>query len=185
MEEDMKSVFQSQIREKDNYIVIFEPLDETDAPVVITRSEFMRRMKEMAQFGGGMNFYGNLPDSYNLVVNSRHSLIGKLSEEVSESLGEKLKLNETDRSKVNEEIDFMEKEHKNKKQDEISQHEKDDLDKMRKELDAVNNNRRELLEAYGKENKIVKQLIDLALLANNMLRGEDLSLFVKRSVELL
>ena len=79
----------------------------------------------------------------------------------------------------------MEADHKKKKQEELSQVEKDDLEKLRKELDTINNIRKEVLEAYGNENKIVRQLIDLALLANNMLRGEELSLFVKRSVELL
>jgi molecular chaperone HtpG len=184
-EEDLKNVFQGQIRQKDHYVVVFEALDENDAPVVITRSEFMRRMKEMSQFGGGMNFYGELPDSYNLVVNGRHPLVEKLSVEMQTSLGDKLKENDTERTKLNEEISFMEKEHKAKKEEEVSQVEKDDLEKLRKERDSINDKRKNLLEAYGNENKIVSQLIDLAMLANNMLRGEDLSKFVKRSVELL
>jgi molecular chaperone HtpG len=145
----------------------------------------MRRMKEMSQLGGGMGFYGDLPDSYNLVVNGRHNLIEKLSEDITESLGIKLTDNDSERTRLKEEIDFMEKEQKKKKEDEISQFEKDDLVKLRGELDNVTNARKDLLEGYGNENKIVKQLIDLALLANNMLRGEDLSQFVKRSVELL
>jgi molecular chaperone HtpG len=184
-EEDLKSVFQGQLKQNDHYIVVFEALDDNDAPIVITRSEFMRRMKEMSQFGGGMNFYGELPDSYNLVVNGRHSLVEKLSDEINRSHGEKLKENDIEKARVKEEIAFMETEHKKKKPEEISQLEKDDLDKLRKELDTFNNTRKNLLEAYGNENKIVRQLIDLALLANNMLRGEELSLFVKRSVELL
>jgi molecular chaperone HtpG len=93
--------------------------------------------------------------------------------------------NNAERKKLKEEIDFMEKEHKKKKEEEISQIEKDDLDKLRKELSAVENARKDILESYGAKNKVVKQLIDLALLANNMLRGEELSVFVKRSVELL
>jgi molecular chaperone HtpG len=184
-QENLKSVFQSQLKLKEHYIVVFEALDENDAPVIITRSEFMRRMKEMSQMGGGMGFYGEMPDSYNLVVNGRHPLIEKLSEDISKSFGEKLAGNDTERTKLKEEIDFMEKEHKKKKEDEISQFEKDDLEKLRGELENITNERKELLEGYGNENKIVKQLIDLALLANNILRGEDLSQFVKRSVELL
>jgi len=184
-QEDLKNVFQGQLKLKDHYIVVFEALDENDAPVIITRSEFMRRMKEMSQLGGGMGFYGDLPDSYNLVVNGRHNLIEKLSEDITESLGIKLTDNDSERTRLKEEIDFMEKEQKKKKEDEISQFEKDDLVKLRGELDNVTNARKDLLEGYGNENKIVKQLIDLALLANNMLRGEDLSQFVKRSVELL
>jgi molecular chaperone HtpG len=184
-EEDLKSVFQGQLKMKDHYIVVFEALDDNDAPVVITRSEFMRRMKEMSQFGGGMNFYGELPDSYNLVVNGRHTLVEKLSEDMQKAVGEKLKENDAEKTKINEEIVFMEAEHKKKKAEEVSQFEKDDLEKLRKELETFKNNRKDVLEAYGNENKIVRQIIDLALLANNMLRGEELSQFVKRSVELL
>jgi molecular chaperone HtpG len=184
-QEDLKSVFQGQLKLKDHYMVVFEALDENDAPVILTRSEFMRRMKEMSQFGGGMSFYGDMPDSYNLVVNGRHALVEKLSIDLNESLGTKLKDNDTERTRLREEVDFMEKEHKKKKDEEISQVEKDDLEKLHKELETVNNNRKDMLEAYGNEHKIVRQLIDLAMLANNMLRGEELSQFVKRSVELL
>lgn len=184
-QEDIKNVFQGQLKMKDHYSVVFESLDEADAPVIITRSEFMRRMKEMSQFGGGMSFYGDLPDSFNLVVNGRHPLIEKLSNDIAESLGSKLTENDSEMARLKEEIDFMEKEHKNKKEDEISQLEKDDLEKLKKELDSTVNKRREWLVGFGNDKKIVKQLIDLAFLANNMLKGEELSQFVKRSVELL
>jgi molecular chaperone HtpG len=139
----------------------------------------------MSQLGGGMNFYGELPDSFNLVVNPNHPLILNISEDLKTKEGARLDENKAESAKMKEEIDFMEKEHKKKKEDEISQLEKDDLAKLRKELSEVENARKDILESYGKENKIVKQLIDLALLANNMLRGEELSTFVKRSVELL
>jgi len=184
-QEDLKSVFNVRVKSKEIYNVVFETLDENEAPVIITQSEFMRRMKEMSQMGGGMNFYGDLPDSFNLVVNPNHQLIIKTAEDLQTQEGVRLSENNTERKKLKEEIDFMEKEHKKKKEDEISQIEKDDLDKLRKELSSVENARKDILEAYGASNKVVKQLIDLALLANNMLRGEELSVFVKRSVELL
>jgi molecular chaperone HtpG len=184
-QEDLKSVFQGPLKTKEHYIVVFEALDENDAPVIITRSEFMRRMKEMSQMGGGMSFYGELPDSYNLVVNGRHPLVEKISESVTKDLEPKLKENDSELTRIKEEIDFLEKEHKKKKEDEISQVEKDDLRKLRDELSKTENFRKELLEDFGNQNNLVKQMIDLALLANNMLRGEDLSKFVKRSVELL
>jgi len=184
-QEDLKSVFNVKVKSKELYNVVVEILDENDAPVVITQSEFMRRMKDMSQIGGGMNFYGELPDSYNLVVNPNHPLIVKISEGLKTEAGEKLQESGRERSKLKEEISFMEKEHNAKKSEEISQVEKDDLEKLRKELEAVENSRKEILESFGSGNNIVKQLIDLALLANNMLRGEDLSMFVKRSVELL
>lgn len=182
---DLKSVFNVRVKSKEVYNVVFENLDENEAPVIITQSEFMRRMKEMSQIGGGMNFYGELPDSFNLVVNPNHPLILNISEDLKTKEGTRLNENRAESKKLSEEIDFMDKEHKKKKEDEISQLEKDDLEKLRKELATIENARKDILEAYGADNKVVKQLIDLALLANNMLRGEELSTFVKRSVELL
>jgi len=183
--DDLKSVFNVKVKSKDIYNVVFETLDENEAPVIITQSEFMRRMKDMSAMGGGMNFYGELPDSYNLVVNPNHQIVNKIEEDLQASEGTKLAENNTERKRIKEEIDFMEQEHKKKKADEVSQLEKDDLEKLRKELSAVENTRKDILESYGAGNKVVKQLIDLAMLANNMLRGEELSTFVKRSVELL
>ena len=183
--EDLKSVFTVQGKSKDIFNVVFETLDENEAPVTITQSEFMRRMKDMSAIGGGMNFYGELPDSYNLVINPNHSLIIKINDDLKSADGDKLSANDTERKRVKEEIAFMEGDQKKKKADEVSQVEKDDLEKLKKELGDLENARKEVLEVYGSENKIVKQLIDIAMLANNMLRGEDLSQFVKRSVELL
>jgi molecular chaperone HtpG len=184
-QEDIKSVFNIRLTSKEIYNVVPETLDENDSPVIITQSEFMRRMKEMSQIGGGLNFYGELPDSYNLVVNLNHPLVMKIADELETQEGTRLKENNTQREKLKEEISFMEKEHGKKKADEISQFEKDDLEKLKKELETLDSARKDILETYGSNNKVVKQLIDLALLANNMLRGEDLSTFVKRSVELL
>jgi len=184
-QDDLKSVFNVRVKSKEIYNAVPETLDENDAPVIITQSEFMRRMKEMSQLGGGMNFYGELPDSFNLVVNVNHPLVLKISEDLQTQEGGKLVENSTERDRLTEEISFMEKDHGKKKPEEISQFEKDDLEKLRKELDTIESARKEILESYGSNSKIVKQLIDLALLANNMLRGEDLSTFVKRSVELL
>ena len=183
--DDLKSVFNVKVKTKEIYNVVFETLDENEAPVIITQSEFMRRMKDMSQIGGGMNFYGELPDSYNLVVNPNHQIINKISEDLQAQEGSGLAENDKERKRIKEEIAFMEQEHKKKKADEISQLEKDDLENLRKELTGVENVRKDILESYGAANKVVKQLIDLALLANNMLRGEELSTFVKRSVELL
>ncbi|HLN19850.1 MAG TPA: molecular chaperone HtpG [Bacteroidales bacterium] len=182
---DLRSVFAVKSKTNDIFNVTTENLDEHDAPVIITQSEFMRRMKEMSQLGGGMNFYGEMPDSYNLVLNSNHPVINKISGDLKASKASILEENNKERTRLKEQVDFIENEHKRKKADEVSQVEKDDLEKLRKELDQVEEERKKVLENYGSENKIVKQLIDLALLANNMLRGEELSTFVKRSVDLL
>lgn len=183
--EDLKSVFSVKAKTKEMYNVVFETLDENEAPVIITQSEFMRRMKDMSAMGGGMNFYGELPDSYNLVVNPNHQIVNKISEDLQTLEGTRLTENDKERKRIREEIAFMEQDHKKKKPEEVSQVEKDDLENLRKELSTVENNRKDILESYGAGNKIVKQLIDLAMLANNMLRGEELSNFVKRSVDLL
>jgi len=182
---DLKSVFSIRVKSKEIYNVVFETLDENDAPVIITQSEFMRRMKDMSAMGGGMNFYGEMPDSYNLVVNPNHQLIVKVSEDLNKNTGDKLIENQNELKRIREEVNFMEADHKKKKAEEITQVEKDDLEKLRKELSDIENARKTILESYGADNMVVKQLIDLALLANNMLRGEELSTFVKRSVELL
>ena len=184
-QDDLRSVFNVRVKSKEVYNAVPETLDETDSPVILTQSEFMRRMKEMSQMGGGMNFYGELPDSYNLVINVNHPLVLKISEDLQAKEGIRLQENNSEREKLKAGVDFMEKEQSKKKSDEISQFEKDDLAKLRKELETVETTRKEILENFGSENKIVKQLVDLALLSNNMLRGEDLSTFVKRSVELL
>jgi len=183
--EDLRSVFNVKVKTKEIFNVVFETLEENEAPVMITQSEFMRRMKEMSQMGGGMNFYGELPDSFNLVINPNHQIINKLADDLQSKEGPILTENIKERTRIKEEIAFLETEQKKKKAEEISQLEKDDLEKLRKELSVVENKRKDTLESYGAGNKIVKQLIDLALLANNMLRGEDLSRFVNRSIELL
>ncbi len=184
-QDDIRGVFNLKMTSKEVFNVVTETLDENDAPVIITQSEFIRRMKEMSQIGGGMNFYGELPDSYNIVVNLNHPLILRIADDLQEKAGERLTENNSERNRLKDEISFMENEHKKKKAEEISQFEKDDLEKLRKELETCENARKDILGSYGTENKVVKQLIDLALLANNMLRGEELGTFVRRSVELL
>ncbi|MCK5029744.1 MAG: molecular chaperone HtpG, partial [Bacteroidales bacterium] len=179
-------MFESQLPSFVNFTVAFESLGENDDPIIVTQSEFMRRMKDMsAMGGGGMNFYGEMPDSYNLVINSNHRLIEKVLEQKEKKVGTKV-------SKINEELNpyleeksSLEKAKEGKKEEDINQADKDKLTDVEKKIDEININKKEVLAKYGKENKYVKQLIDLALLANNMLKGEDLTKFVKRSVELI
>lgn len=179
-------MFESQLAGDANFTVTFENLGENDDPIIVTQSEFMRRMKDMsAMGGGGMNFYGDLPDSYNLVINSNHRLITKILEQKEKKVGVKV-------SKINDELNpyleeksGLEKAKEGKKEEEINQADKDKLTDVEKKIDEIKNKKKEVLAKYGKENKYVKQLIDLALLANNMLKGENLTKFVKRSVELI
>ena len=184
--QQLTHMFESQLPKGASYSVVFENLKETDDPILITQSEFMRRMKDMAAMGGGgMNFYGELPDSYNLVINSNHRLVEKIVEQKEKKVGTKVsKLNEELKPYI-EERNNLEKAKEGKKEEEIPQADKDNLADIEKKIDELSTNKKDILSKYGSENKYVKQLIDLALLANNMLKGEDLTRFVKRSVDLI
>jgi len=185
-ESDLTPVFQSQLPGQEmSYFVSYESLSEEDYPVMITQSEFMRRMKDMQELSGQASMFGNMPDSYNLVVNSNHPLIGKIVEQVDKKLGKKLEELRAEKSGLSEEQQLLEKAREGKKEEEIPQSEKDQMDEVNKKLGKLEDKRIEMLKKYGKSQKLVKQLIDLALLANNQLKGEDLAAFVKRSVELI
>ncbi len=185
-QEELSTIIKSQLPDIGNVTVTFEPMGEKDDPITITQSEFMRRMKDMAELGGGpMSFYGDMPDSYNLVVNTNHRLINKIKEKKDKEVGEEL-------NKLDNEIQPYEKEKQNineankeKKDEEIPQADKDNLQDLDKEINELKSKKEEKLKAFGKKQKLVKQLIDLALLANNMLKGEALNKFVKRSVDLI
>jgi molecular chaperone HtpG len=161
-------------------------MSESANPMLITQSEFMRRMKDMsAMGGGGMSFYGDLPTSYNLVVNSNHKLIEQIAKSADSSLKDSLKPIKKDIGSVESDIEALEKLKKDKKEDEIPQEEKDQMEDLRKKKEDLNKQKDEIFANYGQENKLIKQLVDLALLSNNMLKGEALDSFVKRSVELI
>ncbi len=186
--EELSPIFQAVCPEnKDNYFIVdFKELGENSAPMVITRSEFMRRMKDMsATGGGGMSFYGEMPESLNLVVNTNHPLVKKVLESKDKKLGAKLEKMVAEIATKKAEIDVLEKEQKDKKNEEIPQAEKEKLSDLNAELSKLEEAKRESLTAFGKESKLAKQMADLALLANGMLKGADLDKFVKRSVELI
>lgn len=182
---DLTPVFQSQLTNGKNFIVSFEAMGETSNPVVITQNEFMRRMKDMSEMGGGASFYGSMPDSYNLIVNSNHPLISKILEKTDKKLGKEVGELRAEKSKLSEERTVLQKAGEGKKDEEISQADKDKLEDLKKQIDKIENDRIEKLKKFGAGEKLVKQLIDLALLSNNMLKGEELARFVKRSVELI
>jgi len=183
---DLTPIFQSHLPGQEmNYFVSYESLSEEDQPVMITQSEFMRRMKDMQEMSGQASMYGNMPDSYNLVVNANHPLVSKISEQTEKKLGKKLEELRTEKSGFSEEQQLLEKAKEGKKEEEIPQSEKDQMETVNKKLGELEDQRVELLKKHGKSQKLVKQLIDLALLANNQLKGEDLAAFVKRSVDLI
>lgn len=181
-------VFESQLpkEEKSHFNVQFEAMDPAAAPIIITQGEFMRRMKDMSKVGGGMySFYGEMPDSYNVVVNGNHPLVIEVLGETQNATGEELapldknlKAAKGEKSALNELL-------KDKKEEEISQEEKDKREAVEKKISEIEGKRNELLRKAGSENVIVGQLVDLALLANGMLKGEALTKFIKRSVDVV
>ncbi len=185
-ESDLTPVFQAQLPGQEmNYFVSYESLSEEDYPVMITQSEFMRRMKDMQDMSGQASMYGNMPDTYNLVVNANHPLVGKIAEQTDKKLGKKLEELRTEKSGLSEEQQLLEKAKEGKKEEEIPQSEKDQMEVVNKKLGELEDKRIEMLKKHGSGQKLVKQLIDLALLANNQLKGEELAAFVKRSVDLI
>jgi molecular chaperone HtpG len=185
---DLKPVFNSQLPESGvSYNVAFESLNEDDQPVLITQMEFMRRMKDMSQIGGGgpMGFYGDLPNQYNVVINSNHPLILRIHEEKEKRCAKQLSKFDEKLQPLQANKSELEVANKDKKDEEIPQNDKDRIADLEKKIGEFSGKREQVLTKFGKENKIVKQLIDIALLSNNMLKGEDLGRFVKRSIELL
>jgi len=185
-ESDLTPVFQAQLPGHEmQYFISYESLSEEDYPVMITQSEFMRRMKDMQEMSGQASMYGNMPDTYNLVVNGNHPLVGKIVDQTEKKLGKKLEELRTEKSGLSEELQLLEKAKEGKKEEEIPQTEKDQMEVVNKKLSELEDKRVEMLKKHGKGQKLVKQLIDLALLANNQLKGEELAAFVKRSVDLI
>lgn len=182
------TIFDSQMpnTDKANFIVTFEQLQPTSNPVFITQNEFMRRMKEMSAMQGGMmSFYGEMPDSYNLVINTAHPLIENLLKDEEKATKKETALLAKEIKELETKQAELKESHKDKKEEEIPTAEKDELNELQKRIDELNESKKSIYKTYAGENKQVSQLIDLALLANNMLKGEALAKFVKRSVELL
>jgi molecular chaperone HtpG len=183
---DLSVCFRSVLPEKPIFTVTFESMNETDSPVIITQSEFMRRMKDMAELGGGgMGFYGEMPDSFNLVVNTSHPLVIKLAGEMDKSAGKEVEKIKEKIKPIKTTREELEKANRSKKEEEIAQADKDRLKDLDEKISDLETKRENLLKKTAQDNKLIKQLIDLALLSNNMLKGEDLSRFVKRSIELM
>jgi len=185
--QELSPVFQAVCPENKeySYIVDFKDLGETGSPMVITRSEFMRRMKDMSAAQGGMNFYGELPDTLNLVVNTSHPLVKKVLAAKDKKLGGKLEEIASEITAKKDEISVLEKAREGKKEEEIPSADKEKLDTLNSELSKLEETKRGELTEFGKGNKLAKQMVDLALLANGLLKGADLDKFVKRSVELI
>ena len=185
--DNMTQVFSSQMPKLEHaeFMVNVEALGENAQPVVITQNEYMRRMKEMSQFQPGMSFYQQMPDSYSLVLNSEHPLIKKVLDDTKAACGEALapidgeiKSLEAKQSALKQLLD-------KKKPEELTQEEKDERQNTEKAISEQKEKRNSIIAGYVKDNKIVHQLIDLALLQNGMLKGAALNEFLKRSVDII
>ena len=186
-QEALSAVFKSQLPkvDKTEFNVMTQALGENSAPVMITQSEYMRRMKEMANIQAGMSFYGEMPDMFNLVLNSDPKLIKQvLSEEEIACAADIVPL-QLSIDDVTKQRDALQKKQEGKKEEDIPTSEKDELKDVNKKLDELKIKKEAVFAGYASKNKVVRQLIDLALLQNNMLKGEALNNFVKRSIELI
>lgn len=155
------------------------------APVVITQSEYMRRMKDASRYQQGMSFYGEMPDMYNVVLNSDHRLVKGILDDMKTSVKDQITPIENELKGMRARHAALESEQKDKKPEDLTDAEKDDMKKCNDDIANLENKRKEVWANYGKGNKIASQLVDLALLQNGLLRGEALNKFVNRSVELI
>lgn len=184
----LTTVFRSQVpkMDKTEFMVTFENLGSNALPIIITQQEFMRRMKDMSAMGGGMmNFYGEIPDSYNLVVNTANPIIERILKATESACNANVAPILAEKKKIDDRITDINTENKDKKYDEISQESKDEKSALEKNSGELRSKADAIYSEFAKENKEIRQVIDLALLNNNMLRGEALSNFVKRSIDLM
>ena len=184
--ENLQQTFRSQLPrlDKTEFNVEVEAMGEQAQPVMITQSEYMRRMKEMSRFQAGMSFYGEMPDSYNIVLNTDHKLVKKILDDEKTNTEEALKPILSELKGLNARLQVLNQEQSKKKYDELTQEEKDDKANTQKAIDEQKQKRDALIADYAKDNNIVHQLIDLALLQNGMLKGEALDRFLRRSLEM-
>lgn len=185
--ETLSTVFKSQLPaiEKVEFNIVSQSLGENSAPIMITQSEYMRRMKEMANIQAGMSFYGEMPDMFNLVVNADHKLIKKVVDEEEKECAAAIQPIQSEIDTLSTRYSELKKQNENKKDEEIPTTEKDEMSDLDKKKAELKNKKEAILSDYAGKNQTIRQLIDLALLQNNMLKGEALNNFVKRSIDLI
>ena len=185
--DNLKQTFRSQLpkMEKTEFYVDVQALGEQTLPVLITQSEYMRRMKEASKFQAGMAFYAQMPDTFNLVLNSDHPLIKQVLEDGKTACATELQPVESELKGLEARLAALRQSQNGKKQEEISQEEKDDVKNTESALEEQRTKKNNIIATYAAGNKVVHQLIDLALLQNGMLKGAALDSFLKRSVDLI
>lgn len=184
---NLEQAFRSQLpkMEKTEFYVDVQALGEQTLPVIITQSEYMRRMKEASKFQAGMAFYAQMPDAFNLVLNSDHPLIKQVLEDGKTACAAELQPVESELKGLEARLAALHQSQNGKKPEKISQEEKDDLKNTEQSIEEQSTKKNGIIAAYAAGNKVVHQLIDLALLQNGMLKGAALDSFLKRSVDLI
>ena len=185
--EAINAIFKHQLPKmpKTEFEVMTQAMGENNIPILITQSEYMRRMKEMANIQAGMSFYGEMPDMFNVVLNSDHALVKSvIADEEANCQGEVVPIQQQ-MDEVTKQRNELKDQQKGKKDDEIPQADKDKVEELDKLWDELKAKKDKVFADYASKNNLVKQLIDLALLQNGMLKGEALSNFIKRSIELM
>ena len=185
--DNLSQAFRSQMPslEKTEFYVEVQALGENAQPVLITQSEYMRRMKDISRYQQGMAFYAEMPDTYSLVLNSDHPLIKKVLDDEKEKTAETLKPILSEIKGQEARLAALRQSQDKKKPEEISQEEKDDVSNTQKAIDEQRTKKQQVISDYAKGNDILHQLIDLALLQNGMLKGAALDKFLKRSIDLI
>lgn len=185
--DNLAQLFSSQMPKVDKaeFNVVVQPMGAETQPVLVTQNEYMRRMKQMSQFESGMSFYAQMPDSYTMVLNSDHDLIKRVLDEAEKATATQLKPVESELKGQQARLAALHQSQSKKKAEEITQEEKDDLKNTEKAIEDEKAKKHDIIAAFGKDNSVVHQLIDLALLQNGMLRGAALDAFLKRSVDMI
>lgn len=186
-QEALSAMFKSQLpkMDKTEFYVVAQAMGEGASPVMITQSEYMRRMKEMANIQAGMSFYGDMPDMFNLVLNADHPLVKEVLAGEEQACAADIVPIQLSMDDTNNRRNALKKSHEGKKDEEIPTAEKDELSELDKKWNELKTKKEAVLAGYAAQNPVVRQLIDLALLQNGMLKGEALNNFVKRSIELI
>ncbi|MDY4731918.1 MAG: molecular chaperone HtpG [Prevotella sp.] len=184
---NLTEAFRSQMPaiDKAEFMVEVQPMGAEGMPATITQSEYMRRMKDMSRYQSGMGFYAQMPDAYTLILNADHPLVKGIVENEEAECADQLKPVESEMKGLQARLDALRQSQKDKKPEEITQEEKDDVADTEKKLNEQKSKKSQLIADYAKGNHVLHQLIDLALLQNGMLKGEALGRFVKRSVDMI
>ena len=184
---NLTEAFRSQMPaiDKAEFMVEVQPMGAEGMPATITQSEYMRRMKDMSRYQSGMGFYAQMPDAYTLILNADHPLVKGIVENEEAECADQLKPVESEMKGLQARLDALRQSQKDKKPEEITQEEKDDVADTEKKLNEQKSKKSQLIADYAKGNNVLHQLIDLALLQNGMLKGEALGRFVKRSVDMI